>query len=142
MTDNLPDLHGSSGGSDDDGLGLGGWLLIGGGAVIALYIVAWLAKIALAIFWWALGWGLTALAIYALYRFVSWMLSDKSASTSTAAGSRSLESSTSDEEYMLEQETDDELADLQARELDRELEEDPLEAEFAQLEREMGQHSD
>ena len=164
MDTNLPDIQntGGSDGGDDDGLGLIGWLVVGAGGIVAIYVVWWLIKATVSLAIWLLSWGLVALAGYVLYRFVKWMLSDGDSATaaSTGAGSHALESGSSEEEFALEddieQDLETELSGLQDSELDsldRDLEtsdiergssveDDELEAKFAELERELAQEND
>ncbi|GEM_PF-6162604 len=143
MADDLPDVYDGDPGSDED-LSLLDWLLIGAGGIVALYLGWWLLRILFGFLGWLVSTlisvGFAALAVYAIYLFVQWLMG--SSTSSSPAGQLEHEPA---EETTLDPSLEDDFDDIQMADIEDEIDgelggersDDELERKFAELEREL-----
>ena len=144
MADDLPDLYDGDPDSGDDSLSLLDWLLIGAGGIVGIYLAWWLLRVLFGLLGWLvstlISLGFAALAVYAVYLFVQWLMGGTQ--ESSPAGQLEHEPA---EETMLDPSLDDDLNDIEMTDIESELDrdiggdrnDDELERKFEELEREL-----
>lgn len=116
LDDDLPvDIDADNTGSDDDGIPLWKWAAGAGGAIVGLYLLAWLFEVMIGVVGFLVYYGMIALLVYGAYRGVKYMLSDD---TSSSASTPAVESDDQQvalpEDMDVESELDSELGELES----------------------------